>query len=173
MTAMRTRLSLHGRWNFQQAGTKKWFPATVPGCVHSDLRANKLIPDPFWGSNERALRWIEVKDWRYRREFVVDTALLKHDHVDLVAEGLDTVATIRLNGKRIAQTENMFIGYRFDVAKAIKPGKNVIEIEFTSPMAYIRGRQRPDDAPSGMILSEGARSFAKSNVPLAGTGVHG
>jgi beta-mannosidase len=147
MSLTRTRQSLHGRWKFQQAGTKKWFPGTVPGCVHSDLRANKLIPDPFWGSNERALRWIEEKDWHYRHEFTVNAAFLKRDHVDLVAEGLDTVATIRLNGKKIARTENMFIGYRFDVASIVRPGKNIIELDFASPMSYIRARRKPDDAP--------------------------
>jgi beta-mannosidase len=146
MPFMRTRQSLHGRWKFKQVRTKKWLPATIPGCVHSDLRANKLIPDPFWGSNERALRWIEEKDWNYRHEFAVDAAVLKGGHIDLVAEGLDTVATIRLNGKEIARTENMFIGYRFDVASSIKAGKNVIEIDFASPMPYIRARQSPDDA---------------------------
>jgi beta-mannosidase len=144
---MARRQILHDAWKFRQAGTAKWFPAAVPGCVHSDLRTNKLIPDLFWGRNERDLRWIEEKAWSYRTSFVVDKALLKRGHIDLVAEGLDTLATVRLNGKEIGQTENMFIGYRFDIAALLRPGTNILEIDFASPMPYIRARQSPDDSP--------------------------
>jgi beta-mannosidase len=144
---MRTPLSLHGKWDFQETGTSKWLPATVPGCVHSDLRSNKLIPDLFWGTNERSLRWIEEKSWSYRLEFHVHAELLAAPRIDLVAEGLDTLATLRLNGTEIARTENMFLGYRFPVAAHLKPGKNLIEVDFASPMPYIRSRQSPADKP--------------------------
>jgi beta-mannosidase len=139
--------SLEGAWEFRRAGSSAWSAATVPGCVHSDLRAAKQIPDPFWGGNERDLRWIEEENWRYRRSFTIDLALLKNTHVDLVAEGLDTLATVRLNGKEIARTDNMFIGWRFPVAALLRAGANLLEIDFASPMPYIRARQKPDDAP--------------------------
>jgi beta-mannosidase len=37
----------------------EWRPATVPGDVHLDLLANKLIPDPFYRDNEAKLQWIQ------------------------------------------------------------------------------------------------------------------
>jgi beta-mannosidase len=73
-------------------------PATVPGCVHTDLLAADLIPDPYLDRNEYDLAWIGRTDWRYATtfEWTPDGA----DRVDLVCDGLDTVASIELNGDR-------------------------------------------------------------------------
>ena len=109
---------LHDGWEFSEAGKKRWHPARVPGCVHLDLRGAQLIPDPFWGAHEQKLAWIEEKDWEYRTVFQVPPAMLKEEELDLVAEGLDTLATLTLNGRRIAKTENMFCGYDNDVGRA-------------------------------------------------------
>ncbi len=142
---MKHRQPLNGAWKFQRVGGTTWRRAFVPGCVHADLRANKLIPDPFWGRNERDLRWIEEKDWRYRRSFTVDPTLLQNENIDLVMDGLDTLATVRLNGKIIARSDNMFIGHRIPVRALLRTGANQIDIHFASPMPYIRARQKPDD----------------------------
>ena len=45
-------------------------PATVPGCVHTDLLDAGLIPDPYLDDNERALAWIGRTDWVYETTFV-------------------------------------------------------------------------------------------------------
>src|SRR5437868_10929721 len=100
-------------WQFRDATKPSpWLSATVPGCVHTDLRRHRLIPDPFRGTNEIGLQWIEERDWEYRATFNVPAALLHDDQLDLVADGLDTVATVRLNGRLVARTENMFTAYR-------------------------------------------------------------
>ena len=41
------------------------YPAEVPGCVHTDLMAAGVIPDPYLDGNEAALRWMYDIDWRY------------------------------------------------------------------------------------------------------------
>ncbi|HEY4300263.1 MAG TPA: glycoside hydrolase family 2 protein [Candidatus Didemnitutus sp.] len=125
-------------WQFRQAGTKSWLPAHVPGCVHTDLVAAGKIPDPFFGTNELDLQWIEERDWEYRGVFTVPAGLLAGETVELVADGLDTVATVTLNGTEIARTENMFVGYRWAVKEYLRPGKNEIRIRFDSAMKYIR-----------------------------------
>ena len=82
-------------WHFRDAtAATRWRPATVPGCVHRDLRRHGLIPDPFFGTNELELQWIEQHDWEYRAVFTVTAALLAEDEVDLVCDGLDTLATV-------------------------------------------------------------------------------
>ncbi|HTT57357.1 MAG TPA: glycoside hydrolase family 2 protein, partial [Opitutaceae bacterium] len=82
-------------WQFRDATRgSRWRAAVVPGCVHRDLRRRGLIPDPFHGANELALQWIEERDWEYRARFPVPPALLAEEVVDLVADGLDTVATV-------------------------------------------------------------------------------
>src|ERR1044072_6133465 len=91
----------HASWRLRDAATKSWLPAIVPGCVHTDLRRAGKIPDPFWGTNEANLQWIEERDWEYRATFSVPADLLNEEKVELVADGLDTVATVRLNRRVI------------------------------------------------------------------------
>jgi beta-mannosidase len=110
----------------------------VPGCVHTDLLAAGAIPDPFWGTNEAGLQWIDERDWEYAADFEVGAELLGEEVVDLVADGLDTVATVRLNGRLVARTENMFIGHRWDVRRLLRPGKNTLAIRLDSATRYIR-----------------------------------
>ena len=96
---MRTLSLATASWQFRDATKQSaWRTATVPGCVHTDLRRHRLIPDPFRGTNELGLQWIEETDWEYRASFTVSAALLGDEHIELVADGLDTVATVRLNG---------------------------------------------------------------------------
>ncbi|MFH1498143.1 MAG: glycoside hydrolase family 2 protein [Verrucomicrobiota bacterium] len=125
------------RWQFRDTTSKTWLPATVPGCVHTDLRRAKQIPDPFYGTNELGLQWIEERDWEYRTAFNVTAALLAESEIELCADGLDTVATVTLNGKKIATTENMFIAHRWAVKKHLKAGRNELVIRFRSAMDYI------------------------------------
>ena len=134
-------------WEFFEPRSQQWLAAQVPGCVHTDLLRHGLIPDPFYGSNELALQWIEREDWQYRLVFDLpaDAPVLAHDAVDLVADGLDTVATLTLNGREVARTENMFSGYRFPVKHLLQPGRNELLITFANPMAYIDARRQPGD----------------------------
>jgi beta-mannosidase len=143
---MKYQLPLHAGWQFFEPQSKSWLKAEVPGCIHTDLLKHGLIPDPFYGRNELDLQWIEDKDWTYRAEFEVPVELLEHENVSLVAEGLDTVATVYLNGKKIASVENMFIGYEWPVKERLRAGGNQLEIWFHSPMEYIR-RHRLDHRP--------------------------
>ncbi len=50
--------SLAGAWEFRQAGTEEWLPASVPGGVHTDLLALGRIPDPFVADNEKRVQWV-------------------------------------------------------------------------------------------------------------------
>jgi len=126
-------------WRFRDATRRSpWRPAVVPGCVHRDLRRGGLIPDPFHGANELALQWIEERDWEYRARFPVPPALLAEEVVDLVADGLDTVATVRLNGRVVGRTDNMFLGRRWNVKRFLHPGRNELSVRFGSALRYVR-----------------------------------
>ncbi len=130
-------------WQFRDAtASSPWRPAVVPGCVHRDLRRQSLIPDPFRGTNELELQWIEEHDWEYRTAFAAPAALLAEAQVELVADGLDTVATVRLNGRVIGRTENMFRGHRWGVKPLLRPGRNELTIRFDSALRYIRTHRR-------------------------------
>jgi len=133
-------------WEFRDATQGgPWRAAQVPGCVHTDLRRHGLIPDPFYGTNELDLQWIEEHDWEYRTTFAVAATLLGEEAVELVADGLDTVATVRLNGRVVARTENMFTGYRWNVQPLLRAGRNELVIRFASAMRYIRTHRLAHD----------------------------
>ncbi|GHB98788.1 beta-mannosidase [Cerasicoccus arenae] len=145
-TSLPQILDLHQNWKFRDVDSDTWHDAQVPGCVHSDLYRHELIPDPFYGTNEEDLLWIEQTDWQYRASFIVSEALLAEDVVDLVAEGLDTMATVKLNGQVIAKTENMFVSHRFPVKALLHSGENLLEIDFANPWDAIRARD-PNPKP--------------------------
>ncbi|KAM3433904.1 hypothetical protein NHJ13734_006244 [Beauveria thailandica] len=133
---------VHG-WTLQQQGwaSDEWLPvANVPTQVHVDLLANDRIPDPFVDFNERAVQWIGENIWIYRVEFVAPAASNASGHSDLVFGGLDTFATVIFNGHRVLETENMFVSYRTNVSRFVKPGENnSLEVIFDS--ALLRGRE--------------------------------
>ncbi|WP_432883293.1 glycoside hydrolase family 2 protein [Kribbella sp. CA-245084] len=107
--------------------------ATVPGEVHTDLLAAGEIPDPFDGDNESKLHWIGRTRWSYRTTF--SWTADGNDRQELVAEGLDTVATVALNGQEVGRTANQHRSYRFDVTGVLVAGDNELVIEFEGPVA--------------------------------------
>ncbi|QSB13614.1 glycoside hydrolase family 2 protein [Natronosporangium hydrolyticum] len=124
-------------------------PATVPGCVHTDLLAADLICDPFLDDNERDLAWIGRTDWRYETRFEwPDEERPAPGQVDLVCEGLDTVARIEVNGHQVAATANMHRRYRFPVTSLLRAGENQLGVHFTSAYQYAEGvREELGDRP--------------------------
>lgn len=138
-------------WEFRRAPEGQWRPATVPGCVHTDLLENRLIDDPFFGANERNLQWIEDEDWEYRTVFDVDRELLACEHVELDFEGLDTYADVYLNDRLLLEADNMFRAWRADCADLLRETGNVLRIHFRSPVSAVSERWNalPRKLPGG------------------------
>jgi beta-mannosidase len=143
-----SRLDLGGAWQVVQEGSSDVTPATVPGTIHTDLMAAGQIPDPFYRNNERAVQWVGETNWIYSRSFDVPADLLARQHVLLRCEGLDTLATIKVNSVPVAQTDNMFRTYEFDVKKHLRPGANRIEIKFDSVLPVIRDKEAHRKLPT-------------------------
>lgn len=144
--------SLTGAWQFRQAGApqswaKEWLPATVPGGAHSDLLALGRIPDPFAGDNERRVRWVAEADWQYRKQFAVTPELLRQPHIWLVCDGLDTLATVTLNGHELGWTANMFRQYRWDVKPLLMAEGNELRVDFESVVRHVTAKQAARDLP--------------------------
>ncbi|MHB9108921.1 MAG: beta-mannosidase [Armatimonadota bacterium] len=134
-------LSLNGAWQVKQQDAGDVFTGQVPGTIHTDLLAAGRIDDPYYRDNEMAQQWIEEKDWVYSRTFTVPAALLAEDRVLLRCEGLDTLATVTINGTEIAKTDNQYRTWEFDVKDVLVAGENRIEVYFASTLPYIAERE--------------------------------
>ena len=127
--------SLTGKWLFQQAGTNEWLPANVPGGVHTDLLSIGRIPDPFVADNEKRVQWVAESDWAYSTSFTCADKLFSEEKIFLVCDGLDTLATVILNGHELGRTDNMFRQYQWDVKALLNAkGENNLTISFASPV---------------------------------------
>jgi len=135
-------LGLNGTWELQQAGQRARVPAQVPGDVYNALLRARKIPDPYYRDNENRLQWIGESDWTFARRFRVPAGLAGHDRVLLRCEGLDTLATVIINGKKVASTDNMFRTWEWDVKRLLRPGDNRIEVRFRSVMPYVCKKQK-------------------------------
>jgi beta-mannosidase len=132
IVAQNISIELNKNWQFKKQKESKWYKATVPGTIHTDLLANKLIPDPFYRDNESKLQWIDKADWEYKTIFNVDDKTFSKKNIELIFDGLDTYADVYLNGKLILQADNMFRGWTLDVKPFIKRTNNVLLIKFAS-----------------------------------------
>ena len=140
--------SLDKGWTFKQADeqTSKFLPvAQFPTNIHLDLIANNIIPDPFIGKNENVVQWVGEKTWVYKTSFAAPK-VAGNSRAVLAFDGLDTYATVRLNGQEILKTENMFIPERVDVTKLLE-GEKDNELEITFESAYLLGKKLVEKHP--------------------------
>ncbi len=133
-------ISLNGAWTgrcLSADGKESFaFSGSVPGCVHTDLMGSRIPQELYWRDNADACRWIEDCDWVYTRTFYVDSVPQKPW---LVFDGLDTYASITLNGFAVGSADNMFISHRFDVSGVLREGENTLSVHFRSPIREVQG----------------------------------
>ena len=110
-----------------------WLPVEVPGDVHRTLIAAGRIPDPFEGRNESVCAWMEQSEWWYRTTFSAAQGQYR-----LTFLGLDTFATIYLNGAEIGAHQNMFRPAEFSVA--LPGGVSTLAVRFDPPLQRIAGK---------------------------------
>jgi len=146
--APRETVSLDGAWEVRidpadqaaRAHPKeaRWFPARVPGSVQQDLIAAHRVPDPFKGIDEAPIQWAGLTSWQFRRVIDVTPAMLARGHVDLVFDGLDTFATVTVNGRKLLTADNAHRRWRVDVKAALRPGRNELVVAFASPIRTLQ-----------------------------------
>ncbi|MBR4770686.1 MAG: glycoside hydrolase family 2 protein, partial [Clostridia bacterium] len=130
-------IPLNGAWQGEYKTEKEEtfaFPATVPGCVHTDLQSCGRIGDFYYRDNSKGVQWIENCDVTYRREFEVDAV---ESGAFLEFDGLDTYCEIYLNGQKVGEGHNMFVPHAFPVDGVLKAGTNRLEVRFFSPIRAV------------------------------------
>lgn len=145
------QLSLNGEWTVrgedpEGSGDPIALTGRVPGHIHCDLLAAGRIPDPFWRDQADACQWVEHWRWTYTRTFDVPKGFVT-GWERLEFDGLDTFATIRLNGREVGTTANMFVPHALDVTGVLREGTNELEVTFTPHHIALA------DKPSGKYVS--------------------
>ncbi len=154
---------LKGEWKFRKSGSTMWLPATVSGCVHTDLLDNKKIPDPFYQKNELEVKWVENEDWEYVSSFIVSGDIISCNNIELEFLGLDTYADVYLNDSLILKTDNMFISYSAPVKNYLVKGQNFLRIFFHSAVKI--GMEKLKKVPyTIMAANEIAQDNERTNV---------
>ncbi len=131
------RVNLQDGWRFAEAGSSEWTPVGVPGTVLSGLLEAGKMEDPYYRENEYAARELLEKDYVFETDFSVPDEVLDKKHCVLVCEGLDTLADVYVNEKRIGKADNMHRTWRFDCKDALQK-ENRLRIYFHSALTYIR-----------------------------------
>uniref|UniRef100_A0A452TFJ5 Beta-mannosidase n=1 Tax=Ursus maritimus TaxID=29073 RepID=A0A452TFJ5_URSMA len=146
-------LSLRGRWRIRSGNGSLELPGRVPGCVHSALLKRGLIQDPYYRFNDLGYRWISLDNWTYSKKFKIPFNISKWQKMNLIFEGVDTVAKVLLNSVPIGRTGNMFKRYSFDITSVVRD-VNSLELRFQSPVLYAAQRSKahtsysvPPDCP--------------------------
>jgi beta-mannosidase len=172
--AQTQKVPLESGWEFHEYnGSKpelsKWRGATVPGLIHTDLLTHKLIPDPFYRDNETKVQWVSDADWEYRKTILADQNLLKHKHIDLVFEGLNTLADVSVNGKLILHVNSMFREWRVDIRSYLRQGNNTLAIVFHHikpelarlDKAHPEEKEGKDTSAIAKMLDAGNKSYVR------------
>jgi len=145
---MGQRIDLKGTWQVEGAG--KRVAVEIPGDVHSGLLAADEIANPYWGMNELDLQPLHAEDWTFSRLFEVGDEILHAPSVYLHFDSIDTVAEVRINGKEVGHSDNMFARCRFEIKNQLKAGKNEVEVRIRSAenVAIERVDEMPYEIPS-------------------------
>ncbi len=139
-------------WTLREEDKRGSTPALIPGSTYTNLLKSGVIPDPFFGENNGKVQWVAEKAWFFEREFDVPDALHAKQHVDLVCHGLDTLATIWLNGHSVGSTNNMFRRWTFDIKRHLRRGTNHLRIRFDPLTAYVKKQREAYEQKYGIDL---------------------
>lgn len=125
----------------RRAGDQAYLPATVPGSVYADLLSGGKMEDPYWRDNEMTALALMEHDYEYTTVFTLEPEFSASAQLLLCFDGLDTLCSVTLNGRKVADTCNMHRAWKFDVSALAVVGENCLDIRFYSPTRYIRDEQ--------------------------------
>ncbi len=150
------RQYLESNWSLHKAADYSLVSdsVTIPSTVHKELLP--LIKHPFKGNHEDSLQWITEENWIYETIFTLDEKTLSKEHITLNFEGIDTYASIELNGHQILETDNAFLSWQQDV-KPFLEKENELYVTFESPLEI----EAKKAAANPYSLPEGNRVYTR------------
>jgi len=140
-------------WTMSEEGKPGPTPALIPGSTYTNLLAAHTIPDPFVEENNGKVQWVAEKTWSFERSFQAPDDLHEKQHVELVCHGLDTLATIWLNGHSLGSSNNMFRTWTFDIKPHLSRGTNHLRIRFDPLTSYVQQQRAAYQQKYGIDLA--------------------
>jgi len=125
------------------ARSADWVAVSAPGDTYLALHAVGRLPDPFADQNEAECAWVCEREWWWRCDFTPPTAK-PGERLVLSFLGLDTFATLWLNGEVLGEADNMFREYAFDVTgRVLADRTNKLAIRFDPPSDRLKDLTPP------------------------------
>jgi beta-mannosidase len=111
----------------------EWIPAPVPGDIHQGLVTLGKIKEPLVGMNSFDCVWTENQSWWYRKEFNTELGWQDADDVELELDGLDSNASVFLNGTFLGKHVSTFYPFRKKIKQHLnKTGNNVLLVRLST-----------------------------------------
>ncbi len=104
-------------------GNNGWIDVSVPGDIHPALLEKGRISNPFKDVNTESCKWTGHKDWWFRKDVKIPKNF-ESGRVEMVFDGVDTYATLYVNGQKAGEMSNMFRRYNFDISDKVNFGKD-------------------------------------------------
>lgn len=166
-------IDLNGSWQFKEYPLSArrmrdleqggWLDTKVPNSIFTSLIEAGQINRQEVDASPEKFAWISEKSWVFSKNFEVSADFFDCDKADLVFKGLDTIASIWLNEKLIARTDNMFIEHRFDVKQYLKTGKNHLLVKFDPALEYAKNLMLRYGNINEADFSNPCRSFIRKS----------
>ncbi|WP_428152047.1 glycosyl hydrolase 2 galactose-binding domain-containing protein [Brevundimonas sp.] len=124
-------------------GGEAWLAVAAPGDTYLTLVNAGRLDHPYKARNEHAAAWVRDREWRWRTTFVAPEAG-EGETVELVFDGLDTFATVYLDGAEIGRADNMFRHWIFSVGDRLRAGEtHALEVRFDPTAVALEGKTPP------------------------------
>lgn len=148
-------IDLNGSWSLRRDDGKQVLQGSVPGYVQTAMMESGLLRS----LEDESIQWISEHGWIYSSPvFDVPMHMQEQSKLELVFEGLDTYATVYVNGVEVLRADNYFRSWRVDVKDQLYPTNNFIEVHLDSP--YVHG-DRLLAMQAHPLPGEGIRAVAR------------
>jgi len=137
-----------------------WVDVSIPGDLYLALHAAGRLPDPFGDRTEPECEWVKDREWWWCADFDAPS-LAANQRLVLNFEGLDTFATVWLNGKTLGSTDNMFRAWSFDIGQHVMPGSNKLVVSFTPTSTVVVDKTMPVWSIISDPIEETKRNFIR------------
>lgn len=117
------------------------YEVALPGDVLNDLSVHGLVEDFEKGDDYKKVQWVQDEDWTYKIPFTLSAAEAALERQELFFHGIDTYASVYLNGEPVLQANDMFLGYTVDCKGRLRAGENELLVVLHSPTAALRSKK--------------------------------